>query len=179
MLGYSLFVPNQIQLKERGLDAALNIPFIFTTEMHYHDLANEFLIDRVTGTWHPQILVTRAGQNPLTDVSAKNYAQYVMNFSEWSDRSGVDWTTCSYQTDVFGKYQEQLRNGKWSRAGEPLSESTTNSYVDAACEVLRWMAYKGYREEFILPTVTRTIVSTAMSKQAARPQRSSSRAWGS
>lgn len=66
------------------------LPFILDSRPGYHRLGNQYLIDRALGLWGPELRgKTQEGRIP-SEITMRNYAQWLANFLEWSDRRRVD-----------------------------------------------------------------------------------------
>ena len=82
----------------------------------------------------------------------KNYAYWLANFLEWAELRGVDPTTCDYSAHILGRYQADMLDGVWSRDGVGLSPNTINLRIQLACDFVSWLAAKGYRSAFVVPS---------------------------
>lgn len=80
-----------------------------------------------------------------------NYAQWLANFLEWTQRRGIDLATCSYSAHIQGRYQSEMLAGTWSRSGRANKPNTVNLRVQQACDFLNWMVAKGHRGPFAVP----------------------------
>ncbi|MGQ7939615.1 site-specific integrase [Paraburkholderia sp. D1E] len=89
-----------------------------------------------------------------SDVTIKNYADWLINFLEWAEIRKVDLLTCEYAAHVQQRYQKEMLSGIWSRDGVGLSPTTVNLRVQQACDFLTWMADKGLRKPFDIATET-------------------------
>lgn len=90
-----------------------------------------------------------------SDQTMRNYADWLVNFLEWSEVRGVDLLTCSYSAHIEGRYQTEMLKGTWSRDGEGRKAATVNLRVQQACEFLTWMVDRGIRDAFDVPYETR------------------------
>lgn len=140
----------------RQYPALANVPFILDSSPRFHRDGNAFLVDRALGLWGPKSRSGPVGRIPAPQ-SMRTYAQWLANFLEWADIRGVDIYSCSYATDVAGRYQSEMLKGLWSRDGEMRSASTANARVQQACEFLTWLSDTGKREPFEIPYTTKTM----------------------
>lgn len=163
MTSYSVYYSNRDVTAARGFGKVAHLPCIFDSRPGYHRLGSEYLIDRGLGLWHPNFPRTHAPARPPTEVTIGSYAHWLANFLQWAERRGVDTLTCTYHTDVYGRYQDELEKGYWSRDGKPLDATTVNLYVDVACDYLTWLAHKGKRSPFEVPTTTRVVAAGSAS----------------
>jgi integrase len=137
-----------------GFGKVAHLPFILDSRPGYHRLSSRYLIDRGLGIWDPVTQgKTFEGKVP-SDVTIKNYADWLVNFLEWAEVRQVDLHTCEYAADLQQRYQEEMLNGTWSRDGRSLSTTTVNLRVQQACDFLSWMAFKGLRKPFDIATET-------------------------
>lgn len=141
-------------LSAAGYGKVAHLPFILDARPGYHRLGSQYLIDRGLGIWSPKHTKTGEPRIPPTEKSLHNYACWLANFLEWAEHRGVDIKTCTYQDHIYGRYQKELQLGAWSRDGIGLSANTVNTYVDQACDFLKWLSVKGKREPFAIPTIT-------------------------
>lgn len=137
-----------------GFGKVAHLPFILDSRPGYHRPSSRYLIDRGLGIWDP---VTRGkglkGTAP-TDVTIKDYADWLINFLEWAETRKVDLLTCEYAAHIQQRYQKEMLSGIWSRDGVGLSPTTVNLRVQQACDFLMWMADKGLRKPFDVTTET-------------------------
>lgn len=141
----------------KAYPALARFPFILDSRPGYHRLGNQYLVDRALGLWGPKLRgKTQEGRIP-SEVTMLNYAQWLANFLEWADLRSVDIHTCGYVTHIFGKYQKEMLEGSWSETGRGLSGTTVDLRVRQACEFLTWLADKGRRETFQIPSAEKTV----------------------
>jgi hypothetical protein len=143
-------------LASRGYAKVSHIPCIFDSRPGYHRLGSEFLIDRALGLWDPKGRGTATVPIPPSTKSNKNYADRLCNFLEWCEVNELNPLEVEYNSDIIGKYQQDMMLGAWSRDNRPLSERTINVRVDISVEYLNWCSDKGYREQLVVPKITRT-----------------------
>lgn len=151
-MGYTVYYSNAEITANAGFGMVARLPCIFDERPGYHRLASRYLIDRGLGLWQP---VTRGGVPrglPPGGQTMRNYAHWLANFLEWVDRRAIDLLTCEYVEHIHGRYQDEMLNGAWSRDGTALSARTVNLRVQQSCDFLTWMADKGYRNQFHVPT---------------------------
>lgn len=86
----------------------------------------------------------------------KNFGHWLCNALEWAEVRGIDLMTCDYASVLIARYQQEMLKGIWSLRGEPLAAQTVNARIEVALEFQMWCADKGYREPFLIPTVTRS-----------------------
>lgn len=150
MQEFAVIQPDPVTLSERGFPHLIDLPAIF---MHggtkYAADANEFLYERCHGYWP----LTEGGpQPPMTPSSQRTYAQALADFLSYAAKRNIDLTTADYIRHIYGRYQPEMLAGTWSATGRALSSSTVNARVDRGCEYLAWLASKGRRAEFKVPT---------------------------
>lgn len=150
MQRYSVVRPLAEVLASKGYEHAAALPILLKDGgTRYDPDSNEFLFERCLGYW-PQ---GRDGQRPsVTPMSQSTYAHALADFLSYAAIRKIDVADADYVRHVYGRYQSEMLAGTWSSDGEPLSESTVNSRVDRACEYLAWLAYKGRRPNFLVPT---------------------------
>lgn len=141
---------------EAGFGKVGHIPCIFDASPGYHRLGSRYLIDRGLGVWDP-VSHGKRPKPPPNEQSLKNYAYWLANFLEWAELRGIDFMTCEYSTHIHGRYQSEMLQGIWSRDGFPLSPQTVNLRVQQACDFLTWLAFKGYRSDFEVPSSIVTV----------------------
>lgn len=168
-MNYSVYYSDPAETASKGFGRVAHLPCIFDRRPGYHRLGSEYLIDRGLGLWHPALPRTGQPTSPPAAKTIDNYAHWLANFLEWAEHRGVALGDCSYHSDVRGRYQEELLRGTWSRDGCGLSPTTVNLYVDVACDFLTWLAHKGYRPAFAIPT--RTVVTGRASATNSRGHR--------
>ena len=154
--GFKLVFPDPRGLNEAGFGKVAHVPVIFDSEPGYARLPSRFLIDRALGAWDPSFRGAKPNPRPPSRVSMKNFGYWLCNALEWAEVRGIDLVRCDYTTDLIGRYQAEMLEGIWSASGEKLSAQTVNARVDLALEFQMWCADKGYREPFLIPTVTRS-----------------------
>lgn len=152
--GFKVVKPNAKQLAEWGFGKVAHLPVIFDSEPGYAKLPSRFLMDRGLGTWDPRWRGSRSNPRLPSRVSMNNFAYWLCNALEWAEVRAIDLMTCDYTTILIGRYQQEMLKGIWSLRGEPLAAQTVNARVDIALEFQMWCADKGYREPFLVPTVT-------------------------
>lgn len=153
-MAYTVYYSNKDLTTQAGFGKVAHLPCIFDNRPGYHRLSSQYLIDRGLGLWSPK---TRGGAQRVERPSAqtiKNYADWLANFLEWAEVRGVDLATCDYTEHLHDRYQAEMLKGIWSRDNSPLSPNTINPRVQQACDFLTWMADKGHREPFGIPTET-------------------------
>ena len=153
-------------LTTAGYGLVAHLPFLLDAKPAYHRHGSRYLIDRGLGKWVAGKPAGTTG-TPPTPRSIGAYAAWLANFLEWSERRGIDLLKADYTTHVHGRYQSELQNGSWSRDGKGLSPATVNLYVDTACDYLRWLAAKGIRSTFSIPSITRTISTGSATSSTA------------
>jgi len=154
--GFKLIVPDPQALKRAGFEKVAHVPVIFDSQPGYSRAPNRFLIDRALGAWDPKWRGARSNPLPPSRVSMKNFGHWLCNALEWAEVRGIDLVTSDYTTVLIARYQEEMLRGIWSSRGEPLSAETVNARVQTALDFQMWAADKGYREPFLIPTVTRS-----------------------
>jgi hypothetical protein len=157
--GFKVVFPNAQLLTEAGFEKVAHIPAIFDSEPGYARLPSQFLIDRALGVWDPMWRGSRPNPYPPSSISLKNFAYWLSNALEWSEVRGIDLMNADYTSVLIGRYQEEMLRGIWSSLGESLSADTVNARVQTALDFQMWCADKGYRDSFLVPTVTRTYVA--------------------
>lgn len=160
--GYNIAYLSRKELTAAGLAHLADHPFIFDSAPGYARLPNRFLLDKALGAWPKrgadQVKRTRAVL-VLSRVSMKNFARSLCNALEWAEQRGIDLMTCDYSRVLIGRYQKEMVEGIWSADNRKLSASTVNARVEIALEFQMWAQDKGLRDPFVVPTVTRTIVT--------------------
>lgn len=149
-MGFTVYKSNYEITSKAGFKKVASVPCIFDSRPGYHRLGSRYLIDRAVNAWDP---VSR-GRNPGPppgEQSLLNYAHWLANFLEWAEIRGVDVLTCEYSTHVYGRYQQEMLSGIWSRDARGLAANTINVRVQIASDFLTWLAYKEYREPFEQP----------------------------
>lgn len=133
-----------------GFPHAGDLPVIFKNGGTRYDAdANEFLYERCLGYWPPGVT---GQQPPMTPRSQRTYAQALADFLSYAAKRDIDLSTADYVRHIYGRYQTEMLAGTWSASGRALSPHTVNARVDRACEYLAWLAYKGRRSHFAVPT---------------------------
>lgn len=150
MQEFAVIQPNAVTVSERGFPHVADLPAIFKDGgTKYAADANEFLYERCLGYWPP----AEGGQQPpVTPRSQRTYAQALADFLSFAAKRKIDLTTADYVRHIYGRYQPEMIAGTWSATGRALSPSTVNARVDRACEYLAWLASKGRRTPFMVPT---------------------------
>ncbi|MBD9355182.1 hypothetical protein [Methylomonas albis] len=143
-------------IAQAGFAKVADLPFIFDSQLAYHRLGSQFLIDRGLGIWDPRHRGADQNPYPPTTKSIKNYADRLANFLEWCTVRGLNPKIADYKRDLIGRYQNEMLNGTWSRDNRPLSERTINVRIDTAVDYLSWMADKELRAPFSIPKITRS-----------------------
>lgn len=160
--GYNIAYLNRKELTAAGFGHLADHPFIFDSGPGYARLPNRFLLDKALGAWPKrgadQERRTRSVLVP-SRVSMKNFARSLCNALEWAEQRGVDLMTCDYATDLIGRYQKEMVEGIWSAGNRQLSSSTVNARVEISLEFQMWAQEKGLRDPFVVPTVTRAVVT--------------------
>lgn len=161
MLGYGFKViyPDPDLFAEHGFEKTAHIPAIYDSRPGYARLPSRFLIDRALGTWDPGWRGSRQNPKLPSRISVRNYAYWLCNALEWAEIRGVDLVNADYSTHLVGRYQKEMLEGIWSTDGGGLSAQTINKRVDTALEFTIWCADKGLREQFIVPTISKTLVA--------------------
>lgn len=154
--GFKLVMPDPGELARAGFGKVARVPAIFDSEPGYARLPSRFLIDRALGVWDPSMRGARPNPRPPSRISIKNFGYWLCNALEWAQVRSIDLMTCDYTTVLIGRYQQEMLKGIWSLHGEPLAAQTVNARVDVALEFQMWCSDKGYREPFLIPTVTRS-----------------------
>jgi integrase len=157
MRPYTVRYSNPTALAAAGYAKVAALPFILDSRPGYHRLGSQYLIDRGVGAWSPRLKLRKQSAFAPTDATLKSYAHWLANFLEWAERRGVHLETCNYADHILGRYQPELLNGIWSRDARGLKPATVNAYVQQACDFLEWMAFKGKRHPFHVPTSTTSI----------------------
>lgn len=151
---YTVYFSDPEITASKGFGKVAHLPCIFDAQPSYHRLGSEYLIDRGLGVWHPKLPQTLQPAAPPTDRTILNYANWLANFLEWAEKRHIDISTCTFHEHVYQRYQTELIKGYWSRDGKPLAPATVNAYIGTACDFLTWMAYKGHRTRFDVPSKT-------------------------
>lgn len=154
--GFKVVIPNDPELTKAGFGKVAHVPAIFDSEPGYARLPSRFLIDRALGVWDPKWRGARPCPQPPSRVSMKNFAHWLCNALEWAEIRGIDLLNADYTAILISRYQMEMLKGIWSLRGKPLAAETVNARVQTALEFQLWGADKGYREPFLIPTVTRT-----------------------
>lgn len=154
--GFKLVYPDRAALTAAGFGKVAHIPAIFDSRPGYARLPSRFLMDRALCVWDPKNRGARPSFRTPSTKSIKNYGDWLCNALEWAEVRGVDLMTCDYVTVLVNRYQLEMTKGIWSESGEPLSAGTFNPRVGIALEFQMWCADKGYREQFLIPTETRS-----------------------
>jgi hypothetical protein len=156
--GFTVVYTDEAALVAAGYGAVSDLPCIFDSRPGYHRLGSRFLIDRGLGIWDPMGRGKSELQSAIPSKhSMRTIASRLCNFLEWADVRGVELESCEYRRDLISRYQTEMLNGQWSDFGRALAETTSNRRVDAACDYLTWMADKGRRPEFNIPTIVRNV----------------------
>lgn len=135
----------------RKYPSLAHIPYILNSASAFHRLANRFLIERGVGSWHPKTRLERRAWLIPSPRSIRNYADWLVNFLEWAERRGIDLITCDYHKHILGRYQPDMLEGRWSRDGGKLANSSVNFRVNLACDYLVWLHDRGFRGPFDVP----------------------------
>ena len=154
--GFKVVIPDPTGLASAGFGKVAHVPVIFDSQPGYARLPNRFLIDRALGAWDPRWRGARPNPQPPSRISMKNFAYWLSNALEWCEVRQIDLMTAEYTTVLISRYQEEMLKGIWSASGEPLAAETVNARVQLALEFQMWAADRGYREPFLIPTVTRS-----------------------
>lgn len=154
--GYKLVMPDPNEMTKAGFGKVAHVPAIFDPEPGYARLPSRFLIDRALGVWDSTGRGAKPNPHPPSRTSIKNFGYWLCNALEWADVRGIELMTCDYTTILIARYQQEMLKGIWSLRGEPLAAQTVNARVGIALEFQMWCADKGYREPFLIPTVTRS-----------------------
>lgn len=157
--GFKVVYADSKFLAEAGFEKVAHLPFIFDSEPGYARLPNQFLIDRGLGYWDPKWRGSKRNPQPPTRVSMRNFAHWFANALEWAEGRGVDLMNADYISVLIERYQQEMLLGIWSANNTPLAPETVNARVQIALEYQMWAADKGLREQFVIPTITRTYVS--------------------
>lgn len=163
---FKVVEPNSGALARAGFDRVSHLPFILDSRPGIHRDGSEYLVDRGLGVWdrtHQEV----EGRRP-TGTSIRNYASWLCQFLEWCEARSVDPMQASYADHVTGRFQSELTSGLWGKTGRRLSDSTVNKYVDTATDFLQWMAWKGKRQPFVVPYVTRASRPQQINSSVAR-----------
>lgn len=150
-MGYSVYLSNEEITTKAGFGRVAHIPCIFDSRPGYDRVASRYLIDRGTGSWHPLKRLGALMALPPSKKSLENYANWLVNFLNWTEARGVSLVTCDYYEQIFKGYQQEMLEGTWSQSGRPLSARTANSRVQQACDYVAWMADRGLRPAFDVP----------------------------
>lgn len=166
MQKFTAIQPNAAALAAAGLEHAGSLPVVMGDGGTRYDAdANEFLYERCLGYWPP---AAEGQQPPVTPRSQQTYAQALSDFLSYASTRNLDLRKIDYVRHVYGRYQSEMLAGTWSVTERALSPSTVNARVDRACEYLAWLAYKGRREQFVVPTQDVAIhVGSARSTRSA------------
>lgn len=160
-MGFTVEYSNPELTTRAGFNKVAHLPFLMDSRPRYHDWGSEYLIDRGLGYWNPKTGFRGQRRRPPGPTSIDNYATWLANFLSWVEARRKNVLELDYWADVFEEYQGQMQSGEWSEKGEPLKPSTFNPRVDVACDFLRWMAAKGLRSDFEVPTETRSVRTTS------------------
>ena len=169
-MSFTVFYPDSTITTSKGFGKVAHLPCIFDSRPGFHLPGSQYLIDRGLGVWHPKLYKTNYPARPPAAASIRNYANWLVNFLEWTEARSINVYTCSYHEHVYQRYQTELVYVYWSRDGKELSPSTINSYVDVACDFLSWMAYKGFRSAFHIPTKSVSIKGVRSNNYRGRKQ---------
>lgn len=147
--------PNAEILTSQDFQHAADLPVIMGGSGTIYDTdANEFLYERCLGYWPPAV---GGQQPPVTPKSQRTYAQALADFLSYAWTRNLDLKSIDYVRHIYGQYQSEMLSGTWSATKRALSPSTVNARVDRACEYLAWLADKGRRPKFSVPTVGQDI----------------------
>jgi integrase len=150
MQQFAVVLPDPVALAAKGFAHASHLPVIFKDGGTKYDRdSNEFLYERCLGYWPPSV----DGQSPpVTPKSQRTYGYALADFLTYAAKRAIDLTKADYVMHIYGRYQPEMLAGTWSASGRPLSPNTVNPRVDRACEYLAWLAFKGRRQHFVVPT---------------------------
>lgn len=157
-------------LEARGYGLVGHLPFIFDHRPRYHRLGNQFLIDLGTGAWSVKSRGSEREVQLPTDQSMRTYAYSLANYLQFCHQRGLDPLQMEYR-DLVQTYQGAMQAGTWSISGEGLSANTVNTRVDVAVSLLKWATDKGLREDFRVPTVTRTVAVNRAHSSGAKSEK--------
>lgn len=150
MQDFTAIQPDAEALTGKGFPHAASLPIIMRDGgTRYDPDANEFLYERCLGYWPPSI---DGQQPPLTPSSQQAYAQALADFLSYASKRNIDLSEIDYVLHIYGRYQPEMLTGTWSVTGRALSPATVNARVDRGCEYVAWLAYKGRRKPFVVPT---------------------------
>jgi integrase len=155
MQRFAAIQPQADALAAMGYPHAADLPVIMGNGGTRFDAdANEFLYERCLGYWPP---VVGGQQPPVTPSSQRTYAQALADFLSYACTRNLDLKKIDYVRHIYGRYQSEMLAGTWSVTSCALSPSTVNARVDRACEYLSWLADKGRRMSFSVPTEDRDL----------------------
>lgn len=150
MQDFTVVQPDVETLSTKGFPYVASLPVIMSDGgTRYASDANEFLYERCLGYWPPSV---DGQQPPVTPRSQRTYAQALADFLSYASNRNLDLSKADYVRHIYGRYQSDMLAGRWSVKERALSPSTVNARVDRACEYLAWLAHKGRRAEFVVPT---------------------------
>lgn len=150
MQAFTVIQPNAEALAAKGFPHAASLPVIMRDGgTQYDPDANEFLYERCLGYWPPSI---DGQQPPVTPTSQQTYAHALADFLSYVSKRKLDLSEIDYVRHIYGRYQPEMLAGTWSATGRALSPATVNARVDRGCEYVAWLAYKGRRKQFVVPT---------------------------
>lgn len=155
MQRFAAILPQAERLAAMGYPHAADLPVIMGDGGTRFDAdANEFLYERCLGYWPPAV---GGQQPPVTPRSQRTYAHALADFLSYAWKRNLDLKKIDYVRHIYGRYQSEMLSGTWSATERALSPSTVNARVDRACEYLTWLADKGRRSQFLVPTEDREI----------------------
>lgn len=153
-MSFKVCYSDTVVTTKAGFGLVAHLPFLMDSRPGYHRWGSRYLIDRGLGYWNP---ATR-GRGPRarrpTKVSIRNYANWLANFLEWADARRLPVERCDYARHLQDGYQQDMLEGRWSADGRPLEPATVNARVQQACDFLTWLADKGERAPFEIPSET-------------------------
>lgn len=157
----TVFRPERKTMADAGYASVAHVPVLFDTRHRYLDDHNRYLRERALLEWHPSVGGTAtekrlAGRGRLAYPRMKtliDYAYALANWVEWAEWQDIDWRTGDYEALILS-YDADMRAGRWSAGGRPLSASTRNLRTDRAVEFLCWAADRGLRPPFRFPVGT-------------------------
>ncbi len=167
-MAFSVFYSDPDVTTAAGFGKVARLPCILDGRPGYHKLGSRYLIDRGLGIWDP---ISRGRQPKLapTEQTMRNYAHWLSNFLEWAELRGIDTFTCEYGPHIHGRYQGEMLQGSWSRDGRPLSPTTINLRVQQACDYITWLADKGHRPPFDIPSEICSIKTGSATNSSSSP----------
>ena len=112
-------------------------------------LFSRFMRERHAGRWSPEIGADPRGK-VLSLKSIEHVAYCAADFLNWLFARGLRPEDAEYHHVI--SYQLDIRHGRWGSGSGALSPGWANVKADEACTLLRWMAARGYRRAFQVPT---------------------------